>query len=84
LIVVRSQAESMLLSIDGILGVRPAFQAPGRISIGRYLYEAFIAVVFVSCYRDDANAVIKAARGERTFNVTNFVSTDLILDDWVL
>jgi hypothetical protein len=52
--------------------------------LGRVLYEAFVAVLFVSCYPNDSNSVITAGKGQRQFQVTNFVRDDLALDDWVL
>jgi len=52
--------------------------------LGRCLYEAFVAVIFISCYPNDSNSVIKAGKGQRTFNVTNFIKDDLALGDWML
>lgn len=48
-------------------------------SLTRGLYETFVRMVFVSCYPESAYNVLmrKPPKGERTFNLTNFLRDDL-------
>lgn len=50
-------------------------------ALTRGLYETFARMVFVSCYRESAYNVLmsKPPKGERRFNLTNFLRDDLRL-----
>lgn len=52
------------------------------ITLTRGLYETFVRTLFISCHPDDAyNALIfKPPKGERAFNLTNFLRNELGLE----
>jgi hypothetical protein len=51
------------------------------ITLSRTLYEAFVRVVWVSCYaHDPLGAVMAVPKGHPKFNLTNFVRDELRLD----
>jgi hypothetical protein len=49
------------------------------LALTRGLYETFVRMLFVSCHPDSAYNVLvrKPPKGERTFNLTNFLRDDL-------
>lgn len=51
------------------------------ITLTRSLYEAFVRLLFISCYPDDAySALSRPPKGVRSFNLTNFLDHDLGLE----
>ena len=51
------------------------------ITLTRSLYETFVRALFVSCYPENAYSVVgKPPKGQRRFNLTNFLTHDLGLE----